>query len=79
MNCKYDNFILVGDDYSEYCIGGNKYIIEDSNGNEIYQNDKPITIKDLFDNVLPSKITKTSIENLLKYNLKVCDDKEIVI
>lgn len=79
LNCKYDNFILVGDDYSEYCIGGNKYIIEDSNGNEIYQNDKPITIKDLFDNVLPSKITKTSIENLLKYNLKVCDDKEIVL
>lgn len=79
LNCKYDNFILVGDDYSEYCIGGSKYIIEDSNGNEIYQNDKPITMKDLFDNVLPSKITKTSIENLLKYNLKVCDDKEIVL
>lgn len=79
LNGKYENFILVGDDYSEYCIGGNKYIIEDNNGNEIYQDDKPITIKDLFENVLPSKITKTSIENLLKFNLKVCDDKEIVL
>lgn len=79
MENKFDNFILVGDDYSEYLIGGNKYIIEDKDGKEIYQDDKPITIKDLFDNIIPLKITKNSIENLLKYNIKVYDDNDIIL
>lgn len=79
MEKKFDNFVLVGDDYSEYCIGGNKYIIEDNIGNEIYQDDKPITIEDLFNNILPSKITKTSVENLLKLNIKVYNDNDIIL
>lgn len=76
---KFDNFILVGDDYSQYCVGGNNYIVEDNDGNKIYKDDKPITIKDLFDNILQQKVTKTSVEKLLKLNIKVCNDNEIIL
>lgn len=74
-----ENFILVGDDYSEYCIGGNSYVIQDNEQNVIYQSDTPITISDLYKNCLPQPITKASVEKLLKYNLIVYNDKEIIL
>lgn len=74
-----ENFILVGDDYSEYCVGGNSYVIQDNEQNVIYQSDTPITISDLYKNCLPEPITKASVEKLLKYNLIVYNDKEIIL
>ena len=74
-----ENFILVGDEYSEYCFGGNLYVVQDNEQNTIYQSDIPITINDLYKNCLPEPITKTSIERLLKYSLVVYNDKEIIL
>ena len=74
-----ENFILVGDDYSEYCVGGNSYVIQDNEQNVIYHSDIPITINDLYKNCLPEPITKASVEKLLKYNLIVYNDKEIIL
>lgn len=74
-----ENFILVGDDYSEYCVGGNSYVIQDNEQNVIYQSEIPITINDLYKNCLPETITKASVEKLLKYNLVVYNDKEIIL
>lgn len=74
-----ENFILVGDDYSEYCVGGNFYVIQDNEQNVICQSDTPITISDLYKNCLPEPITKASVEKLLKYNLIVYNDKEIIL
>ncbi len=79
LDKKTDNFLLVGDDYSEYCIGGNRYIIGDQDGNIIYESDKPITLNDVFDNCLPKNITKTSIEKILKYTLTVYSDRDIIL
>lgn len=74
-----ENFILVGDDYSEYCVGGNSYVIQDNEQNVIYQSDTSITISDLYKNCLPEPITKASVEKLLKYKLIVYNDKEIIL
>ncbi len=74
-----ENFILVGDDYSEYCVGGNSYVIQDNEQNVIYQSEIPITINDLYKNCLPETITKASVEKLLKYNLVVYNDKEVIL
>lgn len=74
-----ENFILVGDEYSEYCVGGNLYVVQDNEQNIIYQSDTPITIEDLYKNCLPEPITKASIERLLKYSLMVYNDKEIIL
>lgn len=79
MNGISENFILVGDEYSEYCFGGNLYVVQDNEQNTIYQSDIPITINDLYKNCLPEPITKTSIERLLKYSLVVYNDKEIIL
>lgn len=79
MSGNIDNFILVGDDYSEYCVGGNSYVIEDNEKNVIFQSDVPITMKDLYEKCLTTPITKTSIERLLKYNLVVYNDKETIL
>ncbi len=79
MSGNIDNFILVGDDYSEYCVGGNSYVIEDNDKNVIFQSDVPITMKDLYEKCLTTPITKTSIERLLKYNLVVYNDKETIL
>lgn len=74
-----ENFVLVGDEYSEYCVGGNLYVVQDNEQNIIYQSDTPITIDDLYKNCLPEPITKTSVERLLKYSLVVYNDKEIIL
>lgn len=74
-----ENFILVGDEYSEYCVGGNLYVVQDNEQNVIYQSNTPITIDDLYKNCLPEPITKASIERLLKYSLVVHNDKEIIL
>ena len=74
-----DNFILVGDEYSEYCFGGNLYVVQDNEQNTLYQSDTPITINDLYKNCLPEPITKTSIERMLKYSLVVYNDKEVIL
>lgn len=79
MSGNIDNFMLVGDDYSEYCVGGNSYVIEDNDKNVIFQSDVPITMKDLYEKCLTTPITKTSIERLLKYNLVVYNDKETIL
>lgn len=79
MTGNTDNFILVGDDYSEYCVGGNSYVIEDNEKNVVFQSDVPITMKDLYEKCLSTPITKTSIERLLKYNLVVYNDKETIL
>lgn len=74
-----ENFILVGDEYSEYCFGGNLYVVQDNEQNTVYQSDIPITINDLYKNCLSEPITKASIERLLKYSLVVYNDKEIIL
>lgn len=74
-----ENFILVGDEYSEYCFGGNLYVVQDNEQNTVYKSDIPITINDLYKNCLPEPITKASIERLLKYSLVVYNDKEIIL
>ena len=79
MTGNIDNFILVGDDYSEYCVGGNSYVIEDNEKNVIFRSDVPITMKDLYEKCLSTQITRTSIERLLKYNLVVYNDKETIL
>lgn len=79
MTGNIDNFILVGDDYSEYCVGGNSYVIEDNEKNVIFRSDAPITMKDLYEKFLSTPITRTSIERLLKYNLVVYNDKETIL
>lgn len=76
---KIDNFILVGDDYSDYCVGGNRYVIKDTDEKVIYEKESPITIEDLFENCLPDNITKSAIEKLLKYNLTVYNDTDIIL
>ena len=76
---KIDNFILVGDDYSDYCIGGNRYVIKDVDDKVIYEKESPITIEDLFENCLPDNITKSAIEKLLKYNLTVYNDADTIL
>lgn len=76
---KLDNFLLVGDDYSEYCIGGNRYVIEDQDRNIMYQDDKPITLNDVFDNCLPESLTKTSVEKILRCTLAVYSDKDTIL
>lgn len=76
---KIDNFILVGDDYSDYCVGGNRYVIKDVDEKVIYEKESPITIEDLFENCLPDNITKSAIEKLLKYNLTVYNDTDTIL
>ena len=76
---KKENFILVGDEYSKYCIGGNNYIITDENDSIVYQSDRMITIDDIFDNCLPQNITKSSIERIMKFNLSVKNDSDYVM
>ncbi len=79
MHGNGENFILIGDEYSEYCVGGNLYVVQDNERNIIYQSETPITIADLYKNCLSDPITKASIEKLLKYSLVVYNDKEIVL
>ena len=79
MNGVGENFILVGDEYSEYCVGGNLYVVQDNEQNIIYQSETPITIIDLYKNCLAEPITKSYIERLLKYSLVVYNDKEIIL
>lgn len=79
MTGNTENFILVGDDYSEYCVGGNSYVIEDNEKNVIFCSDAPITMKDLYEKCLSTPITRTSIERLLRYNLVVYNDKETIL
>lgn len=79
VNKNYDNFILVGNDYMEYCIGGASYIIEDVNGNCILKKDTFITMSDIYEKCLPQKVTKSSVENILKCTLSVYDSDNKVI
>ena len=76
---KLENFLLVGDDYSEYCIEGNRYVVEDQNRNIIYQDEKPITLKDIFENCSPNPITKASVEKILNSTLVVYNDIDIIL
>ena len=50
MHGNGENFILIGDEYSEYCVGGNLYVVQDNERNIIYQSETPITIADLYKN-----------------------------
>ena len=79
VNKKLDNFLLIGDNYLDYCIGANKYIVSDLENKVVYESDVPITIDAIFENCLPEKITKTSVDMLLKYTLSVSNDNDITL
>lgn len=74
-----DNFILVGDDYSSYCVGGNRYIIKDKENNIIIDSDKPLTFKDVYEQCIQPNLSKSSIDKTLKYLLTVESDNEMVL
>lgn len=76
---KTDNFILVGDDYLEYYMNGNHYLITDSEGNIIYESNEPIEFKELFKHCFSETISKSSIEKFLKYNITVYNDSDIIL
>jgi hypothetical protein len=76
---KITNFILVGDEYSKYCIGGDNYIITDENDSIVFQSNKIITMDDIYDNCLPDTITKNSVEKIMKYKLSVKSGSDYVM
>lgn len=76
---KTDNFILVGDDYIEYYMNGDKYLIMDSDNNIIYKSTSPIEFKEIFHFCFSESISKSSIEKFLKYNISVYNDKEQIL
>lgn len=76
---RIENFVLVGDEYSDYCVGGNKYIIKDQDNITIYEADSPITINDIFEKLFFETISKAAIEKMLKYTLTVYNDKETIL
>ncbi|MBQ6841178.1 MAG: hypothetical protein IJO63_03595 [Bacilli bacterium] len=76
---KTDNFILVGDDYLEYCTGGNKYIIMSSDGNLVYESDKPIEFSELFNEYFKDKINKSMVESFFKCELSVYSDNDMIL
>ncbi len=78
-NRKYDNFILVGNEYTEYCIGGSSYVINDIDGNCVLEKDSFITMQDIYDNCLPEKPSKTLIEKFMRYTLTVYDSDNNII
>ena len=79
MSGKTDNFILVGDDYLEYYMNGNRYLVSDSDDTIIYDSKEPIDFKELFNFCFSKTISKSSIEKFLKYKISVYSDKETVL
>lgn len=79
MEGNIDNFILVGDNYLEYYMNGNRYLITDSDNNIIYESNKPIVFNELFKYCFSESISKNSIDKFLKYNITVYNDNDIVL
>ncbi len=77
INKKLDKFQLLGNNYIENCIGCTKYIIRDEEDKIIYEEDQ-VTMEALF-NKLSDNITKSLVQKLLKYNITVYREEEIVI
>lgn len=74
-----ENFILVGDDYSSYCIGGTKYLIKDKQNNVILDSSVPLSFDDLYEKCIKPSLNKTNIDRVLKYYLSVENDNEILL
>lgn len=79
MEGNTDNFILVGDNYLEYYMNGNRYLITDSDNNIIYESNEPIVFNELFKYCFSESISKNSIDKFLKYNITVYNDNDIVL
>lgn len=79
MEKKTDNFILVGDDYLEYYMNGNHYLITDSDNKIVYESNEPIEFAELFKHCFSESISKNSIDMFLKYNITVYNDNDIVL
>ena len=79
MEGNIDNFILVGDNYLEYYMNGNRYLITDSDNNIIYESNEPIVFNELFKYCFSESISKNSIDKFLKYNITVYNDNDIVL
>ena len=76
---KTDNFILVGNDYLEYYMGGNNYIITDTDNNVIYKSCEPVAFDELFNYCFSKSISKGAIEKFLKYNIAVYNDNDTIM
>ena len=76
---KTDNFILVGNEHLEYYLGGNRYVIQDSDDNIIYESTDPIEFKELFNYCFSESISKSAVDKFLKYYITVYNDSDIVL
>lgn len=74
---KYENFVIVGDDYLRYCIDSFKYRI--SNGDKtVYESESPISLEELFHYLEQEKIklTKAFLTKMLKeWSLSTYDEE----
>ena len=66
---KLENFVLVGDEYQDYYINADDYLIMDGSGNTYIRQREPITLLDIFsklkdDNI---KLTKSFLLTFLKH------------
>ena len=63
---KYENFQLIGDDFTRYIVDSAEYLIRNEKDEE-YGSDDPISLKDIFEDVLSeTRISKALIEKMLK-------------
>lgn len=64
-----EGIIITHDDYYNYYVKGEKYIIKDQDGQIVMEQDHPIKISDIYD-MFPA-ITKSKVEYILKCQLEV--------
>ena len=73
-----ENFSLIGDDYYSYCIGVDNYIVLNQDDEIIYNQEEPITMSDLYKNVI-KRNSKSEIESFLKYKVATKKEGEYVM
>lgn len=71
---KYENFAIVGDDYSEYYIGCNNYKIEDKFGKIIIESSEPITLEQIYKEFFKNIFSKNRVEEFLKLKISTEND-----
>lgn len=67
VNKKHDNFVIIGDDYEEYIINSDRFLITTLDEKIFLEKNAPIEFVDIFDVIENQnvKLTKTYIENFL--------------
>lgn len=75
---KYENFILVGGEYSAYYLNGTNYSILDEDGRIVLSKDEPITFEEIYKSYLIEPINKSRVDKFLKLILNVYDEGGLI-